>query len=75
MVEFSKKDIWEFLNKDIGCLCMGILDKKIRVSRHLDEIEAIISLRKGKCTDDEIKELIDGECTKYAKMTECGKKK
>lgn len=58
-----------------GCLFMGILDNKKRVSRHLDEIEAIIGLRNGKCTDDEIKELIDGECNKYAKMTECGKKK
>ena len=54
---------------------MGMLDNKKRVSRHLDEIEAIIGLRNGKCTDDEIKKLIDGECNKYAKMTECGKKK
>ena len=42
-----------------------------RVKRYLDELEEILKLRNKKCTDEEIKELIDSESKKYEAMQGC----
>ena len=46
-----------------------------RVKRYLDELEEILKLRNKKCTDEEIKNLIDSESKKYETMQGCKENK